>query len=70
MPQISTTESGFLSGFSEEFVNHPRSHPVRIGVQTTCVIDRSGAAAVLHCSVRGVPWSALVTPVDLGVEEK
>ncbi|MDH5371610.1 MAG: hypothetical protein OEX97_01560 [Acidimicrobiia bacterium] len=51
-------------------MNHPRSHPVRIGVQTTCVIDRSGAAAVLHCSVRGVPWSALVTPVDLGVEEK
>ncbi len=37
-------------------------------VQAICLVDRSGGEAEQRCSELGVPFSALVLPLDLGVE--
>ena len=36
--------------------------------QAVCVVDRSGGAAGERCAERGIPFTALVLPADLGVE--
>jgi orotate phosphoribosyltransferase len=36
--------------------------------QAICLVDRSGGEAARRCSERGVPFSALVLPSDLGVD--
>ena len=38
--------------------------------QAACVVDRSGGAAGELCAERGIPFTALARPVDLGVEER
>ena len=37
-------------------------------VQAICLVDRSGGEAERRCADRGVPFLAVVTPHDLGVE--
>lgn len=37
--------------------------------QAICLVDRSGGEAERRCLERGVPFSALVLPADLGVED-
>lgn len=36
--------------------------------QAVCVVDRSGGEAAQRCEARGIPFTALVLPADLGVE--
>ena len=37
-------------------------------VQVICLVDRSGGAAEAQCESRGIPYTALVRPADLGVD--
>lgn len=38
-------------------------------VQALVVVDRSGGAAAKRCAALGVPFSAVIVPSDLGIEE-